>query len=145
MKYRFLFVLAAAAFLVPGQARAQLASDYYYQRAAVGPGEGMYVGQRSGGMVAGPFGAAGGMSRSGSYVAPSGATVDYAERSGAVVGPLGGMRAGSASYVHAESADHGITYSRYSRSGTAVGPYGGAPVGPYGVAGYRRSGAMFWP
>jgi hypothetical protein len=145
MKYRLLFLLAASAFLVPGKAPAQLASDYYYQRAAVGPGGGMYVGQRSGGAVAGPFGAAAGVSRSGSYVAPSGATVEYAERSGAVVGPLGGVRAGSASYVHAESADRGITYSRYSRSGTAVGPYGGVPVGPYGAASYGRSRAMFWP
>jgi hypothetical protein len=119
----------------------------------------VFVGQHSGGAVAGPFGAAGAW-RSGSYIAPSGATYEYAERSGGLVGPLGGVQSGGYSYEHYESADRGYTYSRYSRSGTAygsyggvaVGPYGGVAVGqtttvvgPYGGVGYRRSAVIGWP
>src|SRR5262245_44117697 len=151
MNYRRLILLAASALLLPGKASAQLASGYQYQRTVVGPDGGVYVGQRSGGAIAGPFGAAAGMSRSGSYVAPSGATLEYSQRSGGVVGPLGGVR-GSTSYVHAESADRGLTYSSYS-SNLAVGPVGGvaygrttaAAVGPFGAVGYRRSRVIGWP
>ena len=152
MTYRLLFLLAASALLLPGEAPAQLAAGYRYERAVVGPGGGMYIGQRSGGAIAGPFGAAAGVSRRGAYVAPSGATVQYGERSGAVVGPLGGVRGGSASYVRAESADRRFTYSRYSSSGLPVGPVGGvavgrysAAVGPFGAVGYSRSGVIVRP
>src|SRR5262249_26718989 len=116
-----------------------------YERTVVGPDGGVYSEQRSGRAVAGPFGAAVRAERSGSYVAPDGATLEYSHRSGGVVGPLGGVR-GSTSYVHAESADRGLTYSSYS-SNLAVGPVGGvaygrttaAAVGPFGAVGYRRS------
>src|SRR5690348_16314880 len=84
MNYRILLLLAASALLLPGEARAQLVSGYRYDHAVVGPLGGVSVGQRSGGVVVGPFGATTGMSRSGTYVAPSGATVQYAERSGSV-------------------------------------------------------------
>src|SRR5262245_33495395 len=151
MNFRQLLLLATSAVLLPGEATAQLGSGYQYERAVVGPGGGASVTQRS--TVAGPFGAATGVSRSGSYVTPSGGTVEYAERSGAVVGPLGYGRAGSASYYHAENADRSISYSRYSRSSSAVGPVGGvafgrttaAAVGPFGSAGYRRAGVIVRP
>jgi hypothetical protein len=147
MKNPLLVPLAAAALLLPGEAPAQPAPGYRYQRTVVGPDVGYYNEQGTGGVVAGPLGAASGVTRSGSYVAPGGATVDYSQRSGAVVGPLGGVRGGSASYVHAESADRGLTYSRYSSS-TAVGPYGGlaagraraAAIGPFAAADYPLPG-----
>jgi hypothetical protein len=140
----------AADYPLPGEAPGPLTSDYQYERSAVGPDGGTYYGQGSGRTVAGPLGMASGMSRSGSYVAPSGATVEYDERSGAVVGPLGGGYAATSSRVHAESADRGLTYSRYSSRSTAFGPYGGVgyggvAVGRYGAVGYRRSGAIVWP
>src|SRR5262245_53905678 len=156
MKYRLLFLLAASAPLLPGVAPAQQVSGYDYERTTVGPGGGVFVGQRSSRTVAGPFGAATGTSRSGSYVAPGGATVEYAQRSGAVVGPLGGGRVSSASYVHAESADRGLTYSRHSSRSSPVGPAGGsmfvgqrstaAVAGPFGTAtGVSRSGSYVAP
>jgi hypothetical protein len=132
---------AAADYPLPGEAPPPpVSSAYQYERSVAGPDVGYYNEQRSGGTVAGPFGATSGATRSGSYVAPSGATVEYNQRGGAVVGPLGGGYAGSTSRVHAESADRGLTYSRYSSSGTAVGP-----VGPYGAVGYRRPGVIAWP
>jgi hypothetical protein len=136
MRYQPFFLLAVSAVLLPGAALAQPVSGYRYQRTAVGPA-GAYTEQRSGAVVPGPFGAVAGTTRSGSYVAPSGATLEYAERSGAVVGPLGGVQGGSTSYLHAESADRGKTYSRYSSS-TTVGPAAG-------VVGYRRSMGVVWP
>ena len=168
MNHRLLFLAAAAALLLPAEAPAQLMSGFRYEQSVVGPGGGMHVGQRSGGAIAGPFGASSWESRSGTFVAPSGATVQYAERSGAVFGPLGGMRGASTSYVHAESADRGFTYSRYSSrsvatgpvGGMAVGPFGGVAVGPvggvtvsrtaavagpFGPVGYSRAGGMIWP
>jgi hypothetical protein len=140
----------AADYSVSGLAPGPLTSDYQYERSAVGPDGGTFYGQQSGRTVAGPFGMASGMTRSASYVAPSGATAEYDERSGAVVGPLGGGWAGSTSRFHAESADRGLTYSRYSSHGTAFGPvggvaYGGVAVGPYGAVGYRRSAGIVWP
>src|SRR5262245_50620325 len=126
MSFRQLFLLAASAVLLPGEATAQLGSGYQDERAVVGPG-GASVTLRS--SVAGPFGTTTRVSRSGSYVTPSGGTVEYAERSGAVVGPLGYGRASTASYYHAENADRSLTYSRYSRSRSAVGPVGGVLVG----------------
>jgi hypothetical protein len=139
MNHRLLFLLAASAFLLPGEASAQLSSRYRYERTVVGPEGGVSVEQQSSRAVAGPFGAATRVSRSGSYVASSGATLEYSHRYGSVVGPLGGVR-GSSSYVHAESADRGLTYSRLSSS-LAVGPDGGvaygrttAAVGPFGAA-----------
>jgi hypothetical protein len=149
MKHRLFFLLAAPALLLPGEAPAQFGGGYQYERAVVGPGGGMYVGQRSGGAVVGPFGGAAGFSRSGSYVGPGGATVQYAQHGGTVVGPLGGMRTGSTSYVQAQSPDGGMAYSRYSsRGGVGIGPVGGmvygqaAAVGPFGAAGYVLPGAM---
>jgi hypothetical protein len=144
MRYQLVFSLAAAAFLLPGEASAQVASGYQYQRTVVGPGGGAYSAQRSVGTVAGPFGATTGVARSGSYVAPGGATVEYNSRSGSVVGPMGGARAGSSSRVYAESGGGGATYSRYSSSSSAVGPVGGLPagrvmaaaVGPFAAADY---------
>src|SRR5262249_42760438 len=73
MNHRILFVLSAAVLLVPGEAPAQPASGYQYQRTVVGPGGGVYNEQRGGGTVAGPFGATAGMTRSGYYVASGGA------------------------------------------------------------------------
>jgi hypothetical protein len=143
---------AAPDYLLPGEALAQPVSGFHSERTVVGPDGGVFAEQRTGGVVAGPFGATSGMTRSGSYVAPSGATVEFNERSGAVVGPLGGGWAGSSSYVHAESADRGLTYSRYSSRSTAIGPFGGpavgpspAGVGPFGPLGYRRAGGVIWP
>jgi hypothetical protein len=80
------------------------------------------------------------MSRSGSYVSPDGATLEYSEQSGTVVGPLGGGRTTSASYTHYESADRGYTYSRYSSSASTIPPVGGYAVGGYAVGGYRVGG-----
>jgi hypothetical protein len=150
MRYLPLFLLAASALFLPGEAPGQQTSGYQYDRTVVGPGGGVYYGQRSGGTVAGPFGAASGVTRSGTYVAPNGATVEYNQRSGSVVGPLGGGWAGSTSRVHAESADRGLTYSRYSSRSTAVGPYGGlaagramaAAIGPFAAADYVQPGEV---
>jgi hypothetical protein len=90
------------------------------------------------------------MTRSGSYVAPSGATVEFNEQGRSVVGPLGGGWSGTTSRVHAESADRGLTYSRYSSRSSTSGPVGGVAVGgvavgPSGAVGYGRSGAILWP
>jgi hypothetical protein len=108
------------------------------------------VEQRSGTSVAGPFGAAAGMSRSGSIVTASGATVEYTQQRAAVAGPLGGVRSGSASYVHAESADHSIGYMSLSTRDTPLGPAGAilartAAVGPFGAADFPPAGAALAP
>src|SRR5262249_62246219 len=79
---------------------------------------------------------AGGASGSGAYVGAGGATVQYGERSGAVVGPLGGARAGHAEGVRVTTPG-GETYTRASRGGVAVGPGGGAVAG--------HSAAVFGP
>jgi hypothetical protein len=144
MRYQLVFSLAASAFLLPGEASAQVASGYQYQRTVVGPGGGVHSAQRSGGTVAGPFGATTGVAQSGTYVAPGGATVQYNSRSGSVVGLMGGGWSGSSSRVHAESPGGGATYSRYSSTSSAVGPAGGlaagramaAAVGPFAAADY---------
>jgi hypothetical protein len=127
--------------------------DYSYPPGVLGPAEGVAVDQRSSSTYAGPFGMTTSGTRNSYYVAPSGATVQYAERSGSVVGPLGGTRSGSISYLHAESADHGVTYSTSRSHYGGVGPVGGVAVGgtmavgvgPFGAVGYRRAGVIVGP
>ena len=65
MRYCMLFVLAAAGFLVAGEAHAQARAGYRSGGAAVGPGGGTAVTHKSGGVAAGPFGAAAGQKQSG--------------------------------------------------------------------------------
>src|SRR6185369_9122464 len=121
-------------------------SDYYYEHAVVGPGGGAALEQGASEVVAGSLGMATSVSRRVAQTAPDWATYEYSERRGSVVGPLGGTRAGSASYFHAETADRGLTYSRYTSSRSTVGPVGpvggvaigrttAAAVGPFGAAG----------
>jgi hypothetical protein len=171
MNNRLLFLLAVSVFLLPGKAPAQVPSGYHYERTVLGPGGGVYTEQRQGSVMAGPFGAAGGMTRDAYYTAPSGENIQYHERGGGVVGPLGGMRGVSSSYLRYENADQSFTYSRFSGSSTAAGPYlgpygavgaygavggygavraygavgGYGAVGPYGAVGYRRSRMVVWP
>jgi hypothetical protein len=131
MSNRLLFLLAAPAVFLPGQALAQFSSGYQYERSVVGPGGGVAVTRQSSVSVGGPFGAAHRVAQSGTFVSPTGGTVQYSERSGSVVGPLGGVQTGSTTFVH-----------RASYSSVGVGPVGGVAVsqtttaaaGPFGPA-----------
>jgi hypothetical protein len=92
--------------------------------------------------VGGPFGAAAGGARGGTYVGPHGTTVQAGRAGGVEAGPFGGVHAGGVQGARVTTPG-GRTYTTGSRAGAAVGPYGGvragaahgaAAVGPYGAA-----------
>jgi hypothetical protein len=151
-KQRLLLLGAALLFVTAEQACAQFRGGYASRGVAVGPMGGVGVSRSAGGYAAGPFGAAAGGARSGSFVTPGGSTVQYGAARGVASGPFGGA-AGGVRGVQVTNP-YGQTYTRVQSGGVAAGPYGGvaaggrsatAVAGPFGAAGYRSSSGYVLP